>query len=938
MKRKYYLSRFCFSILIPALLSACLGVQHQTTTTTRADIQFDTPTPPVAEAAIQHKSIEEIRQAYAEYLKNAVLDDKSRLDALTRLAEIEYGSSNKLLNDSEASQDVDPLEEKLYQQRLNKTIDLLSTSIRDYPKAKENGILLYQLAKAQSQNNQHRESIQSLVQLAENFPKSPFFIEAQFRIAEDAFSRQDYSAAEYAYSEVIRSPGNIVFYEKALFKRGWSRFKQQYYSDANDDFVEAIQNHRFDAEDKMNAAEKEQFSEYFRSLALSFSYLNDPQQLASYFRRLPDFRYTYHTYEVISDLFQKQERYSDAVNTHRQFIKDFPDSESIPYSYLKIIEIWKNSGFNQKIYQAIEDFYVAYNPSSKYWINQNENSSVNRHIRRALREYVILMTSYYHNRFQTSQAKAEVENAQKWYQRYLKHYEAYAQQDNIYFLYAELLSQLKQQEKAFGYYERAAYDDDLILNKEAAYATVLNSDQLYRSTKQESYLEKHLDYAQKFARQFTDDKRTYNVTLHATEIAYQHKYYKQCIELADLAFPKSTGQSSTLLSNLKAASYFNLKEFKTAEDIYSAILKSSSAGSKQSTELKDKLALSIYRQAEASKKDEDVNRAIHHYARISLIVPSTDTAATGLYDAIALNITHKQWPASVELIERFQKLYPRHARSADVSRKLSLAYLESNQGIKAAREFEKIAQVDSNREVKAAALWQAAELYQEKNKSSEAIKAYKNYTQQPQVPHTQLLEASQRIAQLYASQGDYKSSNIWLYKILKSDGKALNNVKTDQSRQITSESYLTLARFEKNRFENIRLIKPLKKNLNNKKQAMQSSVQLFAKASLNKIYPIATESTFSIGKIYRDFSKALLTSERPDNLSAEELDQYEILLEDQAFPFEDKAIEFFEINLARIKSGLYNDWIQKSHQQLIELFPVRYNRKPRIDDYVKEMQ
>ncbi len=246
--------------------------------------------------------------------------------------------------------------------------------------------------------------------------------------------------------------------------------------------------------------------------------------------------------------------------------------------------------------------------------------------------------------------------------------------------------------------------------------------------------------------------------------------------------------------------------------------------------------------------------------------------------------------------------------------------------------------MDNNREVKAAALWQAAELYQEKNKTDDAIKAYKKYTEQPHIPYTQLLEASQKIAQLYASKGNIKYSNIWLYRILKADSKVLNNVKTDQSRQITSESYLALARFEKNRFDNIKLVKPLKKNLRNKKQAMQSSVELFAKASLNKIYPIATESTFSIGKIYRDFSKSLLNSERPDNLNDEELDQYEILLEDQAFPFEDKAIEFFEINLARIKEGLYNNWIQQSHQQLISLFPVRYDRKPRVDDYVKEIQ
>lgn len=924
------------SLLIIALLSGCLAAQRDTTQ--RESLSDIDRNDVGSKVFIKHKSQEEIRKAYTEYLNNSVIDDKSRLDALTRLAELEYSSTSKLVNPNGDNEATDPVEEKLYYERLQRTIDLLATSIRDYPNAKENATLLYQLAKAQAQNNQHNESIQSLTMLAEKFPKSPFYIESQFRIAEDAFSNQNYSAAEYAYSEVINAPGNVVFYEKALFKRGWSRFKQQYYSEANDDFIEAITNHNFAAEENLSTAEREQFDEYFRSIALSFSYLNDPQQLADYFKKMPDFRYTYHTYEVISELFQKQERYTDAVTIHRQFINDFPKSENIPYSYLKIIEIWKVSGFNQKIYQAIEDFYVNYNPASKYWINQNENSKINRHIRRALREYVVLMTAYYHNRYQSSAAKADVTNAERWYQRYLTHYAAYAQQDNIYFLYAELLTQLKQDEKAFGYYELAAFDNELILNKEAAYAAVISSDKLYASVKQQSYLDKHIDYSQKFARQYSDDARTHQVALHAAELAYQAKKYKETIELVDLASPNSKPEAQASINNLKAASYFYLNEFNAAEEIYSQLLKTTNPKDKQYVSFKDRLALSIYRQGEASQKAQDINRSIYHFARISEILPSTATAATGLYDAIALNIQHQQWPASISLIERFQKLYPGHKNASDVSRKLSLAYLSSNQGIKAAQEFEKIAQVDNNLEVQAAALWQAAELYQEKNKTDEAIAAYKKYTEQSNIAHTQRLQASQKIARLYATAGNFKYSNIWLYRILKADGSALNNVKTDQSRLITSEAYLDLARFEKNRFDNIKLVQPLKKNLLNKKQAMQSAVELFAKASLNKIYPVATESTFSIGKIYRDFSKALLNSERPANLNAEELDQYEILLEDQAFPFEDKAIEFFEINLARIKEGLFNDWIQQSHQQLISLFPVRYDRKPRVDDYIREIQ
>jgi len=115
---------------------------------------------------------------------------------------------------------------------------------------------------------------------------------------------------------------------------------------------------------------------------------------------------------------------------------------------------------------------------------------------------------------------------------------------------------------------------------------------------------------------------------------------------------------------------------------------------------------------------------------------------------------------------------------------------------------------------------------------------------------------------------------------------------------------------------------------------MQSSVRYYGNASKYKIYEAATEATYSIALIYKDFSISLLESDRPTKLNAEELDQYEILLEDQAFPFEDKSIEFFEINLSRVKDGQYNKWIKLSHKELIGLFPTRYKRTPKVDDYV----
>lgn len=61
------------------------------------------------------------------------------------------------------------------------------------------------------------------------------------------------------------------------------------------------------------------------------------------------------------------------------------------------------------------------------------------------------------------------------------------------------------------------------------------------------------------------------------------------------------------------------------------------------------------------------------------------------------------------------------------------------------------------------------------------------------------------------------------------------------------------------------------------------------------------------------FSKALLESEKPRGLSKLEQDQYKVLLEDQAFPFEDNAIKFYEKNVLHTKQGIFDDWVRNSY-------------------------
>ncbi|HEY6010846.1 MAG TPA: hypothetical protein VIX18_05190, partial [Nitrospirota bacterium] len=115
-------------------------------------------------------------------------------------------------------------------------------------------------------------------------------------------------------------------------------------------------------------------------------------------------------------------------------------------------------------------------------------------------------------------------------------------------------------------------------------------------------------------------------------------------------------------------------------------------------------------------------------------------------------------------------------------------------------------------------------------------------------------------------------------------------------------------------------------NLKKKKELMKVATQQFNKLLDYEVGEVTAASTFYLAEIYARFSKDLRESERPSGLNALELEEYELALEEQAYPFEEKAIATHQKNLELLTIGIYNEWIDKSLEKLAVFVPARYNK------------
>ncbi len=292
------------------------------------------------------------------------------------------------------------------------------------------------------------------------------------------------------------------------------------------------------------------------------------------------------------------------------------------------------------------------------------------------------------------------------------------------------------------------------------------------------------------------------------------------------------------------------------------------------------------------------------------------------FDAAAELIGLSDWDGATRLLEDFRRRFANHPLQGEVDQKLAAAYLAQGRWAAAAGELERVA-AKAEPDVARAALWQAVELYDKANDAGTA-KAYERYLARYPQPLDNAVQARWRLAKLSTG----PASTRWLQEVVKSDATG-GSGRTDRTRGLAAQAALALTEPQFEAYRKIALVEPLARQLKAKKAKMEEVLKAYAAVTEYGVAEATTAATFYTAALYQDFGKAMIGSQRPKGLKKAELEQYNVMLEEQAFPFEEKAIELHEANAKRSTLGLYDDWVKKSFDALTKLKPVRWGKTER---------
>lgn len=805
--------------------------------------------------------------------------------------------------------------------------------------------LMYTWAKALNFMGRKDESVKRLKMLVGLYPKSELVDEARFRMGETYFDLREFSEAEAAYKSLISFSRDTSFHHKARFKLGWAVFRQDRYAEASKYAVQVLDVYpELRKQININTVKPDDqalVEDTLRLLATIFSKQDGSKSIEALHKTIGHQQYAYLFYDALLRLYLKQDRFEDAALVASNYPVHYPDDFNAWAMALNAIKVYQKGGFDIKEWQAKEDFVANFGVQSHFWGVRTEAE------RAAIRPYLITylgeLAHLYYIRMQQAQENTKLGGLHEKATRASAYYLELTGTDpdtrksgEHIFLAAEALYISGDIEKAIALYERSAFKESPHKNAaQAGYAAISAYDLLRSRNPDKSspdQIKARISAIESFAKNFPQDERTpILLSVLASEVFERKDYrYAETTSARVLSYRDLDVHIRYSSQLVNAHSHFAQDQFDAAEQSYQRALALPDSA-KDRKVLQERLAASIFKQAEL---EPDLKRSAELYLKVVDVVPDASIVPQSLYDASAQYLAAQNWPLAIAALRHFQQAYPQHTLQPDASDKLVHAYMQSGDKLAAAEMLVEIAQRTKDKNKSVNALFQAADLYREGEFRFEANQLYESFVARHSDQFELALEAHDRVIGFYQKEGKPDVVRDWKKRLISYEA-AHAAKRTDRSAWLAARASFDLAMDEYERYVAAKLTLPLKQSLALKKTHLADTIKSFEKTAAFGVSEFLTASTFRIATLYQVMAKDLISSERPKDLDELQSEQYGLLLEEQAFGFEEQAMEVFKINLERGSEGIYDVWIQQSYDMLAQMNPAQYQRQFKRMEYAE---
>jgi tetratricopeptide (TPR) repeat protein len=777
---------------------------------------------------------------------------------------------------------------------------------------------LYGLAYCYTEQGDPDQAADGYARLIKAFPGTRYSVEINMRLGEYYFTMEDLPRAINRYKYVIQTD-QPEYVEKALYKLGWCYYNLDRYEEAIDSFFAVL-----DINITGKITVDSLANESMEVIARSYTESGGTPALIRRIKTRPNDPYSSHILYNLADLYRERSFFPEAIGTFRIYIELFPSGDRIPEVLMHMRGTYHIRGDTLAALDLSETFRQHIGPGTAWY----ENAEPQRREQAVSLTLNNLETAANRRRARSQAAGGEAELNQAL--KDLTVYEEIAGDDSpcrIRHLKGIVLTEMDRFPDAVHVLNDLALDNGC---SELAERAVLASTD-YQISAYDETEKVDLPLFENTVKILSDISPDSPVTPKAILALGE-------ITLNNDDLPGARSHFSLLIRDYSAAPESNRARLLIARTFFKeADYRQAAAWFRESwRKTKDKATgeeahrlqvYSLFKYAEELSSKNKSTEAAERFEAIHRQFPDSDVAQVSLYNAGKLYRSIGLERKATSLFETLAATYT-DSEFASEALLMSVLILEAlGDPIRAADDSMVLA-ARSRGEERGTALLKAAELYSAGNAPGRAASSRSMYIEEFSQPVEELSRQLFLLGQDLEEIGDWESAVTSYTRNVELQKKARGNQVVTA---FAARSQLRIAERSFSSYDNYHISPPLDKSVVQKREMLQTVIRDFVAAGNYRTADVITASNFFIGRALELFKEDILSSPKPEGLTPPEMEEYELLLQEMAFPFEAKALDAYRVNIQRsVKLELLDPWIEKTFERMAELAPWSYLRSESI--------
>ncbi len=365
---------------------------------------------------------------------------------------------------------------------LNRTIDICYEVLEKYKNIPFKDKILYRLAISHLDQGNYEKAKDYFHQLIFEVPGSDKVSEANFRLGEYYFNQRDfYKAIEY-YEHLLER-WDDPYFNYSLYKLGWCYYNVNDYTNAISTFtylitdITLLETLNTELLGKTKADVRNEAIDY---IAHSLTEYEGPKTIKDILSTEKTAGFAIDVLRKMAEIYKKRNFYKEAINTYQALLDLYPYYPEAPLIQKEIIQCYESDLSEDKAAKAKDVFVQKYGPNSD-WLRQHPEGDVRTNAVSLSEEMLYSLGTHYQAKAQEKNRGNEYRLAIEKHEEFLKKFRDSEKAPKVNFLLAECYYAIEKYDRAADEYFKVMtfYDDDEF-KETAAYNRILSYFQLLK--------------------------------------------------------------------------------------------------------------------------------------------------------------------------------------------------------------------------------------------------------------------------------------------------------------------------------------------------------------------------------------------------------------------------------------------------------------------------